>query len=275
MHIIIQNTGVSFNPGGGKKPITVKSALVATLVLVLLLAPQNARSRPNAEELMRQVYEQGRIQKSQRIDMEILIKDAKGRKRVRFFKILYKITSGQTRSLLRFYKPSDIKGTGLFNIVYDREEKQSDQWVYFPAFRTVNKLSVEEKHQSFMGSDFTNADIAGRKPAEDRHKVIKSDEKISVVSSVPKDRSAPYSKIESIIINRIKVPERIVFYDRSGNKLKTLTSKRISKIGGMYVIIEAEMKNHLTGGSTFMKKKSINFKKIKPNEVVIARLQNR
>ncbi len=207
--------------------------------------------------------------------MEILVKDPKGRKRVRFFKMLYRIEDGQTKSLLRFYKPADIKGTGLFNIVYDREGKQRDQWIYFPAFRTVNKLSVEQKHQSFMGSDFTNADITGRIPNEDRHKIIKSGEEISLVSSVPKDRNAPYSKIESSIINKIRVPEKIVFYDHTGAKLKTLTSKKISKISGMYVIIDAEMKNHLTGGSTSIKKKSINFKKIKSGEVVIARLQNR
>ncbi len=246
----------------------------SAFLFVALLAPSGSHSE-DAAELMRQVYEQGRKQKSQRIDMEILIKDPKGRKRIRFFKMLYRISDGQTKSLLRFYKPSDIKGTGLFNIVYDRENKDSDQWIYFPAFRTVNKLSAEDKHQSFMGSDFTNSDIAGRKPSEDTHTLTGSDGKISVVSSVPKDSTEPYSRIETHIIDKIKVPEKVVFYDRSGGILKTLRSRKLVKTGEMYIVMEAEMENHQTGGSTYMTKNSVNFKKIKPNEVGISKLQNR
>ncbi len=255
--------------------ITKNTVCVVASLFALFLPFHRPYAEDGAEKLMRQVYKQGRIHKSRRMDMEILIKDSKGRKRVRLFKMLFKISDGRTKSLLRFYKPSDIKGTGLFNIVYDRKDKKSDQWMYLPAFRTVNKLGTEEKHQSFMGSDFTNSDIAGRKPNEDTHTLIRSDEKISVVSSVPKDSTDPYSKIESHVLNKIKVPEKVVFYDRSGGILKTLTSKRIVKIKGMVIVMEAEMENHHTGGSTYMTKRSVNFKKIKANEVSISRLQNR
>lgn len=243
--------------------------------IAAIFAPQISSALESADELMRQVYEQGRIHKSQRMNMEIRIKDSRGRKRVRFFKTLYLIDKKQTKSLLRFYKPSDVKGTGLFNIVYDKKNKENDQWIYFPAFRTVSKLGIEDKNDSFMGSDFTNADIAGRKPAEDTHTLLKADEKNPVVSSVPRNSSDLYSKIETHIISRVKVPEKIVFYDRSGKRLKTLTSKKIAKIEGMYVIVEAEMENHLTGGSTYLTKREINFKKISSAEVSVAKLKNR
>ncbi len=252
-----------------------KIAVLTFSVFMILLAPESSHSSGKADEIMRQVYEQSRVHKSQRMDIEMDIKDPKGRKRARFFRVLYKIDDGKTKSLMRFYKPTDIKGTGLFNVIYDHEDKESDQWIYFPAFRTVKKLSVEEKHQSFMGSDFTNSDIAGRKPSEDTHTLVEPGEEISVVSSVPKDPEEPYSKIESHILNRIKVPEKVLFYDRSGRLLKSLNSKKIVKIEGMYVIVEAEMENHLSGGSTYIMKRSIDFKKIKSGDVTVSKLQNR
>ena len=250
---------------------TIAVSLLAALFLPAYAAADDAPAR----RLMEQVYEQGRKHKSQRMDMEIVVRDPKGRERVRLFKMLYRIIGDETRSLLRFYKPSDIKGTGLFNIVYESGGRESDQWIYFPAFRRVNKLSAEEKHQSFMGSDFTNADIAGRKPHDDTHTMVKADGEVSVVSSVPRDPSDPYSRIESHIVNRIKVPERILFYDRSGRLLKTLKSKRVVETDSMFTIMEAEMSNHRTGGSTVMTKKSVNFKNIKPSQVTVSKLRNR
>ena len=225
---------------------------------------------------MQAVYDQGRLHQSQRMDMALVIKDPKARERTRHFNMLYRITGeGETRSLLRFYKPSDIKGTGLFNIVYDDSGKESDQWIYFPAFRRINKLSAEEKHQSFMGSDFTNADIAGRRPEDDAHSLQSAGDEVSVVVSRPLDAEDPYSRIESHVINRIKVPKRVLFYNRAGQLLKTLTAKKISKIDGMYVVMEAEMSNHLTGGSTVMTKEAVNFDDIKTSQVVVSQLRNR
>ncbi len=248
---------------------------VAASLAMLVLSPPPSLAEDDAGELMRRVYEQGRIHTSQRMDMEILIQDSRGRKRVRQFKMLYRIADGRTKNLLRFYKPSDIKGTGLFNIVYDQEDKETDQWIYFPAFRTVNKLGTEEKHQSFVGSDFTNSDIAGRKPDDDTHTFVRRDDTMSVVVSIPKHSTDPYSKIESHIINRINVPKKVEFYDRPGDLLKTLHSRKIAGIKGMYVIMRAEMENHRTGGSTVMTKQSVNFDTIQPSEVNMLRLQNR
>ena len=258
-----------------KKAFTTAAALAA-VALAAAAAFQPAAADDAATALMQAVYDQGRLHKSQRMDMEIVIADRKGRERTRYFKMLYRIMDeGETRSLLRFYKPADIKGTGLFNIVYDESGRANDQWIYFPAFRRVNKLSTEEKHQSFMGSDFTNADIAGRKPQDDTHTMARADDDISVVTSVPRDPEDPYSRIESEILNKYKVPQKVDFYDRDGKLLKTLTAKKIANKSGMYTIMTAEMANHRTKGSTVMTKADIGFDAIDPAELIVSKLRNR
>ncbi len=85
MSASLHGAGFSFNPDGAEKHIITKSALAVALLLAVLLTPAVSHSSPNADELMWQVYKQSCVQKSQRMNMEILIKDPKGCKRVRFF----------------------------------------------------------------------------------------------------------------------------------------------------------------------------------------------
>ena len=48
------------------------------------------------------------------------------------------------------------------------------------------------------------------------------------------------------------IPLRVVFYDSEGRKLKTLNNKKFDKVKGMYVVIQSEMRNHLTAGKTHL-----------------------
>jgi len=56
----------------------------------------------------------------------------------------------------------------------------------------------------------------------------------------------------------VLVPASVTFYDRDGEKLKTLTNQRIRKVKGMYMVIEAVMRNHQSGGQTTMTKRDID-----------------
>jgi len=247
----------------------------ACAALALLLAAAPALARDGAA-LMEAVHAQARQHRNQVMDIELVIEDARGRKRSRFFTMLYKIFSDQTKSLVRFYRPSNIKGTGLLSASHDAPGRPTRQWIYLPAFRTVNQLSSEEQQQSFMGSDFSNADIAGRRPGEDRHRIVSEEGRITLVSSVPVNSEDAYSRIESYILNDIEVPRRVVFYDRAGRKLKTLESLRFRKIEGMVVVMEAEMKNHQSGGRTLLTKRDVDVSRtIDGDEVGLLSLQNR
>ena len=227
--------------------VLVLVASFATFSLTFALFTPSAAHAQSGQGWMQAVYDQARLHKNQQAEAKLVITDKSGRERTRYFHFLYKIFSGRTKNLIKFYQPPSVKGTGLLSETQDRAD-DTDQWIYLPALKSVRQLSSDDKHKSFMGSDFTNADIAGRKVSQDSHRLQQDDGKIAIVFSVPKKTSGPYSKIETHIIKNIKVPQQIIFYDKRGAKLKTLKNQIVKKVQGMYSVMQAVMINHRTGG---------------------------
>ena len=227
------------------------------IALAFLFTSNNLFAQNNkAQKIMQQVEAQSEIHKTQESRVFMKILDRKKRQRERYFNYTKKILNNtETRSLVKFYKPTNIKNTALLS--YSFKNKSTTQWLYLPAFKNVKKLSTEEKNQSFMGSDFSIADIAGRRVNQDTHKLTKEDKKFYYIESVPKDKNDNYSKLEITVAKKIYVPIRIVFYDKNKKKLKTLENSSIKKIKGMYIITKSLMENHQTSGSTLTENSNI------------------
>ena len=211
----------------------------------------------DGEAVMQAAYQQGRQHDTQRAEVELVIKDNRGKKRVRRFRLWHKIFPDRTKSLMKFYRPASVKGTGLLSETLDQADNAT-QWIYLPALRSVKLLNADEQNDSFVGSDFTNGDIAGRQVSRDRHEITGQDEKKIYIRSIPRDAGDFYSKLEVEMLRDILVPAKITFYDHSGKKLKTLTNQRIRKVKNMYLVVEAEMLNHQSGGSTTLTKNAID-----------------
>ena len=85
------------------------------------------------------------------------IYDAKDRERVRQIATAVKEFDEVSKSIIKFLSPADVKGTTM--LVYDYELKDDDMWIYLPALRKTRRIVSSEKGKSFMGSEFTNADM--------------------------------------------------------------------------------------------------------------------
>ena len=142
---------------------------IAALFSIGLFAP--SAMAETGRDVMDRVYKQADIFPQSDAEVRLTIVDKKGRERVRFFNLRSKSSEGFKRSLVKFFKPANVKGVGLASETnLDTEAKQ--QWVYFPSLKSVKKLSTAEQDGSFMGSDFSYSDIAGRTLDQDAHKVF-------------------------------------------------------------------------------------------------------
>lgn len=86
------------------------------------------------------------------------IQDNKGNERVRQIATATKKFDGATKTMMKFLSPAEVKGTTM--LVYDYEEKDDDMWIYLPALRKTRRIVSSEKSKSFMGSEFSNADMS-------------------------------------------------------------------------------------------------------------------
>ena len=227
-------------------------------LLSAVLVPIEGQAQEDGTAIMQAVYEQGRLHKNQQADVQLVIKDDEGRERNRFFTLRHKIFAERTKTLVKFYEPASVRGTALLSETLDKETHPS-QWIYLPAFRSIKRLSSEEQNKSFVGSDFTNGDVAGRKVERDRHVIKEKTDKVAIIESTPTKSDDDYTKLEVHVLLSVMVPARIVFYGKGGEKLKTLHNKNIRKIEGMYTVVEAVMENHQSGGESTITKSDIDF----------------
>ena len=237
--------------------LLVKFICVLTLVLPNFLLADEAQDK--GREIMQKVQQQSRIHKNQKFDIFMRIVDEKERERTRFFTSWKKYHDNHSYGLARFYKPVNLKNTGLLSILDENKATNlTDQWLYLPAFRSIKKLSSNDKNKSFMGSDFSNSDMGGRHIDADKHKFISESEKYYVVESIPKSSEDAYTKIVYKIHKKTLVPTKVRFFVKDNELIKVLSNKKIKKHKGMYIAVSAVMSNSKTSSKTYVKVREID-----------------
>ena len=162
-----------------------------------------------------------------------------------------------TKSIIKFYSPASVKGTSLLTHSYDRENRK-DQWIYFPALKSLSKITGDKEKESFMGSDYTYSDVAGRRLNQDNHELVKEDEEHYYIKSTPKDQNDLYSQINLVVKKESPVISKAIFFTKDG-KLKTLTGdpRSLTRLGPMSLYTRSLMVNHITEGTTELQMSNI------------------
>jgi len=233
----------------------VKTVMIWGLIFshMLVSAPTNDDTVAlTGVDVMTLVHQESQKKSTRKAVVDMKIYDDKERERRRYFNYWTKYKAHREDSLIKFFRPKNVKGTSLLtNSNKKADEKQ--QWIYLPAFKSVKRLSSSDKNKSFMGSDFTYSDIAGRKLSQDSHKLIKQTDRYYYVESTPVDlERSIYSTIRYVVSKKYNVILKAIFYDLTGEKLKTLSNSKISIVNGVNVVMYSEMINHQTNGKTLL-----------------------
>lgn len=235
----------------------VPSARLALAAILAVSIPVSAATAETGRDVMERVYKQSDIFPQSKATVRLSVLDKKGRERERFFELRTKNGTGYKRSLAKFFKPANVKGVGLASQT-NQNTQVKKQWVYFPSLKSVKQLSASEQDGSFMGSDFSYSDIAGRTLDQDTHKIFQEDEKFYVIESVPVATEDAYSKYYTTIYKSNNIVRAVAFYDRSGDELKRLQNRKLVKVEGELVVALSVMSNLKTGGSSTMDRSKID-----------------
>lgn len=167
------------------------------------------------------------------------------------------------KSMSIFDKPADIKGTAF--LTFSHAIKPDEQWLYLPALKRVKRINSKNKSGPFMGSEFAYEDLASQEIEKYTYKYIR-DEQLNgvdcfVIERYPAYEHSGYTK-QLAWVNKDKyVAEKIEFYDRKNDLLKTLINSGYQQYLGQYWrASEMTMENHQTGKSTILKWEGYTFK---------------
>ncbi len=174
--------------------------------------------------------------------------------------------------MTRFMSPPDVKGT--VSLLIEHADRDDDIWVYLPELKKVRRLVSSNKKDSFLGTDFSYADVIGYKVEEWNYKLLKEDvldaQPCYVVEATPKTETVKsntgYSKRISWIRKDNKMTVKAEFWDETGQMLKTSTFTDIQLVDQKrdnWQAMRLETSNVQTGHRTI-----IRFENFKVNQQV-------
>jgi len=204
------------------------------------------------------------------MDVEMILIDRNDYERVRKIKAFSKDKGRDTLRMQFFMEPAEVKDTAFLTYDYYSGEKDDDQWLYLPELHKSKRIATSDKSSSFMGSDFSYADMTRLVLDEWRFKLLKENEvdgnKVWLVEALPASKTVEdrYGYTKSVLFVRqdINMVIRAVHWIKEGGKLKYMEIKKLTQVDGIWVATETHMKttkNKLTLHRTVLHWRNILF----------------
>jgi outer membrane lipoprotein-sorting protein len=219
-------------------PFRFSSAALRLLIVLLLLGvfiPAARAAGPEAAAIVKAAIEYWRDVSSVAVfDMHIHRPDWS---RTMTMKVW---TRGNKESLVRVIAPAKDAGNGTLLL-------DNDMWSFNPKINRVIKIPSSMMSQSWMGSDFSNNDLA---KADDlivryRHRLLATEShngrRLYVIESVPHETAPVVWGREVVKIRDDHILMEHAFYDQAGALAKKLVTLELKVMGGKTIAARERM----------------------------------
>lgn len=228
---------------------------LAAILLSCILSVGNSQS---AREIADKASDANNFESMEMVS-ELKIFDNKNNVRTRQVATATKKFDGTTKTLVKFLSPPDVKGTSV--LIYDYENESDAMWIYMPALRKTRRIVSSEKGKSFMGSEFSNADMS--KPNMDNfsYKILGTETINGItcwkIESKCLDEDIEdengFSRKVAYVDKNSYLTYRVEYYDFDDELLKVMTISDYKKqSNGGYFAYKMEMQNVQSGRKSVM-----------------------
>ena len=240
----------------------LRHGLIVTLVIALssFSTVLQAADWPTGDEIAQRINARDEgVAVSRNLTMEMI--DRRGKQRTRETRGFRKYYGDEKRSVIFYLQPRNVKDTAFLTYDYPQAAEDDDQWLYLPAMRKVRRISASDRGDYFLGTDFTYEDIKleTRVSIKDyTRKTIGEDEveghHCYVVEALPVNAATAkelgYGRVEQCVDDKIWMVRRSRFWDTRGKLLKTIHSRDIRQVQGIWTQHRLEVENHRSGHRT-------------------------
>ena len=209
----------------------VKKSLLTVLVIILMtllqaFRPAGVQAQTTAPEILKAMDKVLFAPKDKVLNLEMVMTDLNSKKeKVKKAEIFQK---GADKKLFVYTYPPSDKGIATLSL-------PGEMYIYLPMFKKPKKITNMAEGNSMNKSDFSLEDMA-TKPYSERFtpKLLNSTATSWELELKPKDPKASYSKLIVAVNKAHHYPEKIVYFDKKGQKLKEATY-HFKKIGNYWV----------------------------------------
>jgi hypothetical protein len=217
-------------------------AALAAFLLVALAAPVALADDPKAREIMQKVDDRDDGD-NQTSNMQMILIDKRDKRRVRELRSFSKDKGEDTLSMMFFLSPADVEDTGFLTVDFDEAGKDDDQWLYLPALKKTKRIASSDKSGSFMGSDFSYADMTDRPLEYYDYKLLQESEvdghPVWVIESTPRTDEeideTGYTKSIQFVRQDNYVVVRSKIWVKKGKRNKYLEVQELEQIDDIWV----------------------------------------
>jgi len=228
--------------------------VIALATLVLAASDARADAAPTAAQIVEKVLESDPWGLSgAEVTARATLKDDQGRvKNLAFTARSRRYDGTLAKSIVRVTAPGDLAGVSFLQI--QKKQGDDDRWLFLPELKRARRIAGGSRNSSFVGTDFTYADM-DRRDIRDSNAKLLGEEKLASYDTwhleiVPKGGDATYAKIEMWVRKDSFIPLKAKMFAKSGVHLKTLTVQEVKRISGRWFITRSLMDNHADRRST-------------------------
>lgn len=129
------------------------------LAMIAGLLPAGNAVAQDARQIVEEVQKRAQS-KSQRYEGTLEVIDAKSRVAKKRWEYLRLGSFGNSKSVLRFVAPAEVKGVAL--LIHNHPDRSSDQWMWRPAIERDQRIALQDRSTRFFGTDFSYEDLEER-----------------------------------------------------------------------------------------------------------------
>lgn len=243
---------------------------VISLCITALFSYVIAVAQPPADayKIMEAVYGQDKHNDlTMKADFQVF--DAQGQSTKKEFNYLHIADPKESKSLVVFTAPKDIRGVALLSI--NQRGSAVSQYVYMPATQRVRSVVQQDRAASFIGTDFTFEDISERVLEDFNYRLIGDTESIDghktfKIEATPAEQGrSQYKYIYYWVAQDVPVILFAEFYNAQGNKLRILHATQLKRESGVWGARHTEMRTPASGTRTVLTINAVKFNS-KPDE---------
>lgn len=208
----------------------IKSLLLSILLLVFgsTSGGHNQTDDNRAREVYEELDRRLNAVTYETATLQMRIVDSRGRVREREMVTWSYSRDDESKTLVRFNSPADVRGTGFLNISDGNAEVQR---LFLPALNRVQTISSTQRGDRFMGSDFTYEDMGDQNPDDFEFSMLESNNSggFMLIEGIRKT-SATYKKAHFKIDTNRYVMLEASYFNEKGEIIRRLTAEDVSEI---------------------------------------------
>jgi hypothetical protein len=187
------------------------------------------------------------------VSARLVLKDKSGSSRqLAFSGRSFRYDPPFSKSIVRFSAPVEMAGAGFLQV--QNRTGDDDRFLFLPELKRSRRISGSLRGSSFMGTDFTFADLDRRdlREAEAQQKPEENFGKFPCfrVDLAPKRSDSPYSKVEGWFRKDNYLPLQLKMYNRAGTLVKTFQAQEVKRVDGTWYVTNSRMRDLATGHTT-------------------------